>query len=125
MSMTWWSRLWKRSAQAAPREVACHADRMKSEHHVALTSERSLESRPALPFYTAIERSRPSGGRKDFRYLKDSPDVARLRDLFESELLSSSRCPAEDKPLLTTLLSEPDDPLFFPTGLTFGPDGSL
>lgn len=105
--MTWWSRLWKRSAPAAPREGARQAGKLKSEYHTELTSERSPESPPALPFYAAIERSRTSGAHKDFSYLEDSPEVNRLRDLFESELLSSNRCPTEDKPLFTTLLSGP------------------
>lgn len=107
MSMTWWSRLWKRNAPAAPREGARQAGKLKSEYHTQLTSERSPESRPALPFYAAIERSRTSGAHKDFSDLEGSPEINRLRDLFQSELLSSNRCPSENKPLFTTLLSGP------------------
>jgi len=102
--MTWWTRLWERSTRAIWRENARETDGVRSEHQIAVTSERPAESRFAFPFYAAIERSSPSGGHKDFSNLEDSPEIPRLREHFESDLLGSHR-PADDKPLLTTLLS--------------------
>ena len=105
--MTWWTRLWERSTRATSRENARDAAGVRSEHREAATAERPAESRSAIPFYTAIERSSPGDGRNDFSNLEDSPEHPRLRDQFESDLLSLSNRPANDKPLLTTLLSGP------------------
>jgi len=81
--MTWWSRL------------------------VQFGSRKALRSRFALPTYTALERVRLGKVRRDFSDLENSPEIDRLRTEFESELLSLPRRPAEDEPLLTSLLVAP------------------
>jgi len=70
-------------------------------------SRRPSRSRSDLPYYTAVERTRPGKIRGDFSELENSPEIDRLRAEFESELLSPPRLPAEDEPLLTSLLVAP------------------
>jgi hypothetical protein len=81
--MTWWSRL------------------------VEFGSRKALQSRSGLPYYTALERNRLGKVRRDFSDLENSPDIDRLRTEYESELLTLPRRPAEDEPLLTSLLIAP------------------
>lgn len=81
--MTWWSRLLESGSRQPSR------------------------SRSDLPYYTAVERSRPGKARRDFSELENSPEIDRLRAEFESELLSPPRLPAEDEPLLTSLFVAP------------------
>jgi hypothetical protein len=81
--MTWWSRL------------------------LEFASRKGLPSRSGLPFYTALERNRLRKNRCDFSDLENSPEIDRLRAEFEPELLSLPRRPAEDEPLLTSLLVPP------------------
>jgi hypothetical protein len=81
--MTWWSRL------------------------LEFASRKGLPSRSGLPFYTALERNRLGKDRCDFSDLENSPEIDRLRAEFEPQLLSLPRRPAEDEPLLTSLLIPP------------------
>ncbi len=70
---------------------------------VEFVSPRASQSRPDLPNYTALKRSRYGEDRRDFCDLENSPEIDRLRDEFESELLCPPRRPTEDDPLLTSL----------------------
>src|SRR6266436_3502620 len=81
--MTWWSRL------------------------VEFGSRKALRSRSDSPYYAALERNRLGKVRHDFSALENSPEIDRLRPEFESELLSLPRRPAEDEPLLTSLIVPP------------------
>ncbi|HET7107613.1 MAG TPA: hypothetical protein VFI38_12450, partial [Candidatus Acidoferrum sp.] len=81
--MTWWSRLFESGSRQPSR------------------------SRSGLPYYTVLEQTRPGKARRDFSDLENSPEIDRLRAEFESELLTLPRLPAEDDPLLTSLLVAP------------------
>jgi len=81
--MTWWSRLLKSGSRKPSRSPS------------------------DLPYYTALEPSHPGKVRRDFSELENSPEIDRLRAEFESELLSLPRLPAEDEPLLTSLVIAP------------------
>ena len=74
---------------------------------VEFASRKGLPSRSGLPYYMALERNRLGKARCDFSDLENSPEIARLRAQFEPELLSLPRRPAEDEPLLTSLLVPP------------------
>lgn len=78
-----------------------------SSQPASFTSRMPFQSVPGHPYYTVLERNRLGKNRRDFSDLEDSSEIARLRTKFESELLSPPRLPAEDKPLLTSLLSGP------------------
>ncbi len=81
--MTWWSRL------------------------VEFGSRKALQPGSCLPYYTELERNRLGKIRRDFSDLENSPEINRLRTEYESELLSLPRRPAEDEPLLTSLIVPP------------------
>src|SRR6267378_1458939 len=81
--MTWWSRL------------------------VESGSRKALQPGSGLPYYTELERNRLGKIRRDFSDLENSPKINRLRTEYESELLSLPRRPAEDEPLLASLIVPP------------------
>lgn len=81
--MTWWSRL------------------------VEFGSRKALQSRSDLPYYRALEGNRVGKDGRDFSDLECSPEMDRLRAEFESGLLSLPLRPAEDEPLLTSILVGP------------------
>jgi len=60
-----------------------------------------------LPFYTAIVQKRPGDLPGELKAVEHSPEIAQLRERFQSELLSSPRRPPDDKSLFTSLLSGP------------------
>ena len=103
--MTWWSHLWKKDARTSPQPGAQPTEGVRSLDPGTTTSKRPQGASPSLPFYTAIAQRRPSNHQGDLKSVEHSPEVAQLRELFQSELLSPSRRPADDKPLFTTLLS--------------------
>ena len=81
--MTWWSRL------------------------VEFGSRKALQPGSGLPYYTELERNRLGKIRRDFSDLENSPEINRLGTEYESELLSLPRRPAEDEPLLASLIVPP------------------
>lgn len=81
--MTWWSRV------------------------AEFASRKALRTRSGLPYYTALERNRLGKDRCDFSDVENSPEIDRLRAEFEPALLSLPRRPADDEPLLTSLLVPP------------------
>jgi len=105
--MTWWSHLWKRDARTAPHQGAQPTDGLKSLHSGTTTSKQLQGASPSLPFYTAIAPGRPGHHQGDLRLSEHLPEVAQLRERFQSELLTPPRRPGDDKPLFTTLLSGP------------------
>jgi len=96
--MIWWRRLLKRIARAgkpgAPRQTA---------PTVAVGSGERSQFHSRFPRYAALEKSCVGKDRRDFSDLEESPQIGQLHDHFQSELLSLSRYPAEDEPLLITL----------------------
>jgi len=78
-----------------------------SSQPASFTSRMPSQSVPDLPYYTLLERNRLGKNRRDFTDLEDSPEIGQLRTKFESELLTPPRRPADDQPLLTSLLSGP------------------
>jgi hypothetical protein len=62
---------------------------------------------PALPGYKALEQRRLTNLRRDFSALENSPQIGEFRLEHMGELLHPARRPAEDKPLLTSLLAGP------------------
>jgi hypothetical protein len=111
--MTWWRRHWERIAGAAKPDAP---PRQAATRVTEGSGERS-QFHSSLPRYAALEKSCVGKDRRDFSDLEDSPQLDSLRDQFQSELLSPSRYPAEDEPLLITFfigssgvftLTEPD-----------------
>ena len=98
--MTWWRRLWRRSAEAVQPEAALQRPAQRD----TLNSGKDSQFGPGLPYYSALDRGRLGQNRSDFSDLEDSPEMDRLRAEFESELLSPPSRPPENKPLLTSLL---------------------
>ena len=90
-----------------------------------MVRERPYSPVLAYPNYTELERNRLGTIRRDFSDLENSPEINRLRTEYESELLSLPRRPAEDEPLLTSLIVPPSGfftvtlPDFTPCLLTF------
>ena len=105
--MTRWSRLWKRDARTAPHQGAQPTDGLKSPDPGTTPSKGPQGASVSLPFYTAIAHGRPGDHRGDLKSVEHSPEIAQLRERFQSELLTPPRRPADDKPLFTTLLSGP------------------
>lgn len=98
--MTWWRRrreripgAWK--PKAPPRQAASS---------VTVGSPERSQFHSSFPRYAELEKSCVGKDRRDFSDFEDSPQIDCLRDQFRSELLSPSRCPTEDEPLLTTIL---------------------
>jgi hypothetical protein len=110
--MTWWSHLWKKNARTAPHRFAQPTDNARSLNPGTSTSKRPQGASPSLPFYNAIAERPPGDHQEDLKSVERSPEVAQLRERFQSELLSPSRRPADDKPLFTTLLSGPSGGIF-------------
>jgi hypothetical protein len=98
--MTWWRRLWRRSAEAVQSETALQ----RTAQRDTLNSGKDSQFGSGLPYYTALDRGSLGQNRRDFSDLEDSPEMDRLRAEFESELLSPPGRPPEGKPLLTSLL---------------------
>ena len=101
--MDWWRRLWQRIAEAGKPDSA---PRQPVPNVTVVSGERS-QLHSSLPRYSALGRSCVAKDHCDFRDLENSSEIDRLRDQFQSELLSPSRCPAEDKPLFITLFIRP------------------
>jgi len=94
--MSWWRRLWRRSAEATQPKAA--RQRIAQRKTLDLGVDGLFD--PGFPRYTALDTSRPGEERPNFC---DSPEMDRLCAGFESELLSPPRRPPEDKGLLTIL----------------------
>src|SRR5262244_2909823 len=100
MPMTWWRRLWQRIARAEKPDSAPQ----QTAPNVTVGSGKRSQFHSSLPRYTALEKTYVDKDHRNFSDLEDSPQIDMLRDQFQCELLSPSRYPAEDKPLLITLL---------------------
>ena len=97
--MAWWRRLWQRIAGAGKPDAAPQ----QPVPNVTVGSGERSQFHSSLPRYSALGKSCVAKDHRDFRDLEDSPQIDLLRDQFQSELLSPSRCLAEDEPLLITL----------------------
>ena len=65
-----------------------------------------IPAHPSFPTYSVVRRDRTPRDAEDCQILEDSPEIECLRNNIQPELLSESRRPKDNEPLLVTLFSE-------------------